>query len=219
VANIDWAFVKEQEDIKLEAYTLNNAPQAGVTIGMGFDLGHWTVSDLIAAGLSQESVAKLSPFMSLKGLAAEQALDKAKREQGEITITKDEAGLLKRYGEMRITNLLKTKFNAARAASVPSFDMLPSEAQTVLASVSWQYGPALHRRTPRFWGFMITGDFVGAVKELRNFGDAFTSRRRREADLLEKAIKSSAIVSRTTAERPSVHKSRPHTRTRYEFNR
>lgn len=189
MADINWTFVREREDTRLDAYTLNGSPQAGVTIGMGFDLGHWTVSDLRAAGLSQESVAKLSPFMSLKGAAAIQALETAKNEQGEITITKDEAGLLKRYGEKHITDLLKQKFNAARAPSVPTFDMLPSQAQTVLASVSWQYGPALNIRAPRFWGFMTKGNFVGAVKELRHFGDGFSSRRQKEANLLEGAIK------------------------------
>ena len=39
-------------------------------------------------------------------------------------------------------------------------------------------------RTPSFWRATVSGDWKGVESELRNFGDAYATRRIREADLL-----------------------------------
>lgn len=69
------------------------------------------------------------------------------------------------------------------------FSRLPSEAQTVIASVSFQYGVNLDLRAPRFWRAVASQDWAAAVAELRRFGDAYPTRRRREADLLTRIVR------------------------------
>jgi len=54
----------------------------------------------------------------------------------------------------------------------------------VITSVAFQYGN-LATETPNFWRQVTSGDWDGAVGNLRNFGDAYGSRRNREADYFE----------------------------------
>ena len=58
----------------------------------------------------------------------------------------------------------------------------------MIASVSFQYGVALNRRTPNFWWQITNGDWDGALANLRNFGDRYDTRRNKEADLLAPTI-------------------------------
>ncbi len=76
-------------------------------------------------------------------------------------------------------------------ASAFRFADLPAEAQTVIADVAIQFGPDLadrERGTPRFWRFVTRGEWQAAIDELRDFGDRFAPRRRREARLLGRAL-------------------------------
>jgi peptidoglycan hydrolase-like protein with peptidoglycan-binding domain len=82
------------------------------------------------------------------------------------------AALTKRYDDA-VKNNPKLK----------KFAELPAEAQTVIASVEYQYGNA-STRTPKFWKWVTTQDWKSAVRELYNFGDAYESRRFTEGDLL-----------------------------------
>ena len=61
---------------------------------------------------------------------------------------------------------------------------LPGQAQTVIASVSFQYGD-LSVRSPKFWKWVATQDWPEATQILRNFGDGYPTRRMLEARLLE----------------------------------
>jgi len=54
--------------------------------------------------------------------------------------------------------------------------------------VAYQYGLNLKVRAPRFWATLTEQDWPAAVAELRNFGDAYATRRIAEADLLATAI-------------------------------
>ena len=58
----------------------------------------------------------------------------------------------------------------------------------VVSSVGFQYGSNLAKATPRFWDAVTNGRWQDAVDELRNFGDSYSTRRNKEADLLQKAI-------------------------------
>jgi GH24 family phage-related lysozyme (muramidase) len=80
---------------------------------------------------------------------------------------------------------VSSKYDAS--PSTKSFSQLPPEAQTVIASVSFQYGD-LATRTPTFWGHVTNERWQKAVDELRNFGDRYPTRRGKEADLLQGAI-------------------------------
>ena len=69
-------------------------------------------------------------------------------------------------------------------AAVPgarAFHDLPWQAQTVIASVAYQYGDNLPRATPRFWAKAVAQDWPALADALENFGDAFAPRRRQEA--------------------------------------
>ena len=65
------------------------------------------------------------------------------------------------------------------------FDILTKAQQTVLASVAFQYGSNLKSKTKNFWKQVTSGDWDSAIKNLENFGDKYSSRRNREADLLK----------------------------------
>ena len=41
------------------------------------------------------------------------------------------------------------------------------------------------QRVPRFWSYITSNNWNSAIAELRNFGDAFATRRNKEADLLQ----------------------------------
>ena len=61
------------------------------------------------------------------------------------------------------------------------------EAQTVIASVSFQNGD-LATATPNFWAQVTDQDWYAALGNLRKFGDKFGPRRNREADFLQKGM-------------------------------
>jgi hypothetical protein len=52
-------------------------------------------------------------------------------------------------------------------------------------SVSCQYGVGLNIRVPKFWKSVTSQDWAEATKLLKAFGDAYPTRRKKEAALLE----------------------------------
>lgn len=64
------------------------------------------------------------------------------------------------------------------------FTDLPAAAQTVIASVAFQYGTNLDARAPKFWKAATTQDWKECIKILNNYGDAYPTRRKKEAALL-----------------------------------
>lgn len=67
------------------------------------------------------------------------------------------------------------------------FKDLPAQAQTVIASVSYQYG-TLSTKAPKFWAEVIVQDWEAAIKILNKFGDKYPTRRKKEAALLKGAV-------------------------------
>jgi hypothetical protein len=57
---------------------------------------------------------------------------------------------------------------------------LPAEAQTVIASVSFQYGVNLNTAAPKFWKMAFSQNWKEAVKILEKFGDAYPTRRKKK---------------------------------------
>jgi hypothetical protein len=68
-----------------------------------------------------------------------------------------------------------------------TFDALPSECQTVIVSVAFQYGD-LARRAPNFWRQISEQRWADAVANLMDFGDRYPTRRRREAAVLRSVL-------------------------------
>ena len=77
------------------------------------------------------------------------------------------------------------KYNSA-AGNKKKFIDIPPEAQTVITSVSFQYGVGLNIRAPKFWKAVTAQNWKEAIKILKSFGDAYPTRRKKEASLLEK---------------------------------
>lgn len=178
-ANIDWSFISEKEGgQRLTGYVPDpRKSQSGVTIATGFDLGARNEADLRRLRLPQSLVSKLSPYLGLKRWRALSEL------QGRpLTITQREADLIDRASKGSALSRLTTAYN--RASSTP-FESLPREAQTVIASVAFQYGD-LPAEAPTFWGHVIRQDWAAAINELENFGDGYPTRRRAEAVLLRR---------------------------------
>ncbi len=185
-SQIDYDFISERAGGSVtDGYVpASQVSKSGVTIATGFDLGQRSESDLTKLGLSADLVNKLKPYLGKTGTDATDAL-KAQSlkisavETSEIdkAVKADEVDKLKLRYLAAIDNKSKTDFFA-----------LPAEAQTVIGSVSFQYGD-LAARAPKFWKAVSAQDWSEAVKILRAFGDAYPTRRGLEADLLAKVVK------------------------------
>jgi len=84
---------------------------------------------------------------------------------------------------------IANKYNAAIEKNAVKFKDLPAEAQTVIASVSFQYGINLQRKAPLFWKAVTSQDWEETENILDDFGDGYKSRRKLESDLIKKIKK------------------------------
>jgi len=174
--SVDFDFIKGLEGFETEGYVpAPETSQSGVTIASGFDLGARNREDLERIGLPSELIKRLSPYLGKKKQDAAATL----RERP-LKISEEEAELLNREAKQETLDRLEKAFNEE---SDTPFRELPPEAQTAISSVAFQYGD-LPSRTPSFWKQITTGDMKGALKELKNFGDDYKTRRLKEAELL-----------------------------------
>lgn len=146
--------------------------QSGVTIGIGVDLGHMNFARSLESNTLRE---KIAPYYGKFRDAALDELDKRP-----LMLRKEEVDYLSFLAIETHLEELKRWYNEA---SLVPFSMLTDNQKAVMMSVKYQYGN-VRRRTPKFWGFCVSRDWHGAYSELMNFGDAFPTRRRREAALL-----------------------------------
>jgi len=178
---IDYRFLSAREGgVRLEGYV----PEArrsgsGVTIATGFDLGQRRRSDLAALGLPSRLIDQLAPYLGMKRREAKDLL----REKP-LRIAMGDALLIDMAFKRKFVKQLADDYGASthNRKNTAFFD-LPMEAQTVIASVAFQYGN-LASATPRFWEATCAQDWPRAIAELRSFGDIYDSRRHLEADLL-----------------------------------
>lgn len=177
---IDYSFLSELEGgSKTTGYVpAAEVSKSGVTIGTGFDLGQRNEADLKSLGLSSELIATLKPYLGKKAKDAQDALNKAP-----LNITAAQAANIDKTVKKSHIDLIKQKYNTA-AENKKKFIDLPAEAQTVIASVSFQYGVNLDVRTPKFWKASKNQDWKECIKLLNSFGDAYPTRRKKEAALL-----------------------------------
>lgn len=182
---IDDEFIAEREGAAVQEAYPPPSSDSGVTVGTGVDLGQRNSADLASLDLSADLVSLLTPYLGLRGQAAADFLD-----DHPLILTPGQVAELDRAVHNQIYTQLATNYNNA---SDLSFWRLPSAVQTVIASVALQYGPNLHLPaseggTPSFWAAVTEGRWQDAVDELRDFGDAYSTRRNLEADVLEAAI-------------------------------
>ena len=178
--NIDYKFLSQLEG---GSKTIGYVPAAavsksGVTIATGFDLGQRNEADLKKLGLSTALVTKLKPYLGKKSKDAQAALKKT-----QLTITTIQAEEIDKSVKKKHIEQIKLKYNGA-AGNKKKFIDIPKQAQTVIASVSFQYGTGLSTRAPKFWKAVTTQDWKESIKLLNNFGDVYPTRRKKEAELM-----------------------------------
>jgi len=180
--DIDWVFIGGLEGAALaRGYVPNpDTSNSGVTIATGFDLGQRSRGQIESMGLPGDLTAKLAPYLGLKGRVALGYLN-----AHPLVLTADEVAAIDQAVQADFSTRLADIYDEAIAAGRAALDDLPGPAQTVIASVAYQYGLDLQRRTPRFWSLVLEQNWPDVVTELRNFGDAYGKRRGQEADLLQ----------------------------------
>ena len=185
--NIDYKFLSDLEGgSKTNGYVpAAGVSKSGVTIATGFDLGQRSEADLTKLKLSVSLINKLKPYLGKKSQDATAAL-KAKP----LIITSEEVKSIDKAVKSAHVASLKLKYlGSAHNTAKKDFFSLPAQAQTVIASVSFQYGVNLNTAAPKFWKSASSQDWAETVKLLKNFGDAYPTRRKKEAALLEKIVK------------------------------
>ena len=171
MSNIDWKFISDREGSRILSGYVPDAKgsKSGVTIATGFDLGARNLADL--KGLPKAIIDKLKPYLGIKGAQAQEVAK-------DLSITDAEAQTIDEFSKTEAVDRLKAKWQAATGES---FDDLPKHKATVVASVAFQYGD-LESQTPNFWRQITKDDWNAAEKNLRNFGDNYSTRRNLEAD-------------------------------------
>lgn len=188
---VDWGFIADREGGQLtDGYVPStNAqpgpdPSSGVTVATGFDVGQRSASDIDNLPIDQALKNKLKPYAGLEGQAAANALA-----QQPLQLTRAEANQLDQVVKGAILDQVIANYDRDLSPGATPFLGLPPEAQTVIASVAFNYGPGLDRVTPAFWKHVTEQNWFDALGELRNFGNpALQARRDLEGDLLEQII-------------------------------
>lgn len=179
---INWTFISDLEGgQQLNGYVpAATTSKSGVTIATGVDIGQMSADGIDRLDISPTLKETLKPYAGVIGQEAVAFL--ALRP---LTISKEEADRLDQAVKGKAVATIKAAYDHAvgRDPTTPSFETLSDEAQTVLCSVGFQYGD-LASRTPRFWRACTEQRWNDALAELRNFGDAYPTRRNKEADLL-----------------------------------
>ena len=180
--NIDYKFLSDLEGgSKTSGYVpAVGVSKSGVTIATGFDLGQRKESDLKSLKLDALLITKLKPYLDAKGKSAQALLKKTA-----LVISLSQAQAIDKAVKSAHITQLKLKYNTA-AGNKKKFIDLPPQAQTVITSVSFQYGVGLNTRAPKFWKAVTSQDWPEAIKLLKSFGDVYPTRRKKEAALLEK---------------------------------
>lgn len=174
MSNINFKFISSLEGGQVcTAYVPDpEHSKSGVTIATGFDLGQRSYEELTQL-LPKNIAEKLKPYCLLKSKAAEDYL-----KQNPLTVSETKAQIIDLCVKSQMIELLESRYNAQ---STKAFNQLPEHAQTVIASVAFQYGN-LQKRCPKFWFYATNQHWKGMINELYNFGDRYKNRRFQEAN-------------------------------------
>ncbi|MDB4425699.1 pesticin C-terminus-like muramidase [bacterium] len=178
-ANVDFDFIKKREGFEKDVYVPKGSDgkvlgKSGATVASGFDLGQRNEADL--KGLPSALVTKLKPYLGKKGASADTYVT-----NNPLSLTEEEANTINTFAKKQEIDRVKEDWD--NSSSTKDFKDLTKEQATVVASVAFQYGD-LPTKTPTFWKHVTAGDWDKAEAELRNFGDAYSTRRKLEADYL-----------------------------------
>jgi hypothetical protein len=180
---VDWHFIETLEGFTPIGYVPMDGGKplgkSGVTVGGGIDLGQWSEAQLRAHRVPDRILDLTRPYLGVTGHDAVDLL--AHRP---LNMTSEDARMLTGCIRGDILDDLVRRYDAA---SGRPFKFLPQQAQTVITSVAFQYGN-LATETPNFWRQVVARDWKAAHANLMNFGDAYRTRRRKEAALLKDIV-------------------------------
>lgn len=189
--DIDWNFIKSLEGFETKGYVpreergSRNKVKSGVTIASGFDLGHHDIYYLRKIKMPLYLIKLLAPYLELQGEVARSILKKHP-----LTLSEEDANIVNKLVKADKAKEIAELYNKDSKVKFYSLDRVP---QTVIMSVAFQYGN-LKKRTPNFWKQVTSQDWLMAEKNLKNFGDAYTTRRKKEAKLLRSYLKEKGIL-------------------------
>lgn len=174
-AEVNWDKIKEFEGGSQPSGYVPNAGKSGVTVGAGLDVGQR--SNL--SGLAPEIQEKLNPYVGLKN-------DNAKRKlaaSGGVELAPEEVQQVDSFIKKETEDKVRDYWE--KNSDIP-FESLTPAQKTVMASVMHQYGGFAN--TPKFANYAIKGQWPKVMNELRNFKDDYSTRRNKEADILEQDL-------------------------------
>jgi GH24 family phage-related lysozyme (muramidase) len=187
-SDIDFVFISRLEDGQhLSGYVPNRngvaIQRSGVTIATGFDIGQHNSFDLNKIfGYGPENAdlkALYTPYLELRRGEAIAFL-----EANPLTITQEQAD---RTDAAVMSQMVPRVARAFNDATKGNLYQLPAQAQTVIFSLGYQFGPD---GIPKNVMTMINdGDYSGAATVIQNMGrNEHTYRRTQEANLLRQIL-------------------------------
>ena len=197
--DVDWGFISAREGGQVLTGYVPNATgsQSGVTIGTGVDLGQRSSQDIDKLDITADLKKTLKPYCGKKAKDATDYLAK-----NPLTIKSDDATALDKAIKQPLLNQLIVDYNAAvdkanlaDHCSRVHFNELPQSVQTALASANFQYG-TLSSETPNYWKQITEQRWQDASKNLKKFGDAYPTRRKLEAGLIDSAIAAAGVPAK-----------------------
>lgn len=186
---VNWNFISELEGKAVDtAYvpfeygerTRHKAKEkfddnSGVTIGTGVDLKTKNAEFLETLKVPLDIIEVLEPYFGLRGEEAGKYL-----KDNPLVLSPVDIKILDEAIQKYHANKIKSDYEKD---SGKSWSDLTSNQQTVITSVGFQYGNMKHK-TPNFWNGVISNDWKAVTNELNDFGDNYSTRRKKEAKLL-----------------------------------
>ena len=171
---VNWNFISELEGKAVDtAYVPSD--NSGVTIGTGVDLKMKNAEFLETLKVPLDIIEVLEPYFGLKGEEAGKYL-----KDNPLVLSPVDIKILDEAIQKYHANKIKSDYEKD---SGKSWSDLTSNQQTVITSVGFQYGNMEHK-TPNFWNGVISNDWKAVTNELLDFGDNYSTRRKKEAKLL-----------------------------------
>ena len=184
---VNMEFLRMSEGFETEGYVPRSGEQvldsSGVTIGTGLDLGTKNM-DYFKDFENKETLQKMEAYFGMQG---QEAYDF--EEANPLSLSEEETKALDNFVKGRELESIENSFLALTGKELSS---MPPRLQTVIADLQFQYG-SNYNRTPKFREIIkdIAEDpqdaqsYMPLMKELRDFGDKYDTRREREADLIQ----------------------------------
>lgn len=176
------SFIHFEEGKSLKGYVPRvKGSSSGVTIGYGVDLGQMHLKELYQLPISEPLKHKLKPYIGLKQETAIGYL-----QERPLVITHAEMLELSWAAKNKI--LLPLVKNYDRHSNT-SFINLPPEAQTVIFSFAYQFGPNFKKKNENYllWYYFTSQNWAEASLLLKRYNN-YANRRSREAELLDKLM-------------------------------